>query len=374
MTPPSPTPSPSVPASSPGAGGADAPRAFVDWGLARSTARRLTPSGPAVSRDDAARAVAELREAAARAHGPVAETARLHTPADLPPAMIVDRGTWADVNITSFSGLMDPVVARLVDRPGHAMPRPMRKAGGTISGVEVGTLLSFMATKVLGQYDIAPAVGLEDARLLLVAPNVVDAERTMGVDPTDFRLWVCLHEETHRVQFTANPWLREYMIGRSRHLLDELAPDLDTLRDRLGTLVRGASDAFKEGGPGLVGLVTTPEQRQHIDEVTALMSLLEGHADVVMDDVGPRIVPTVTEIRSLFEQRRDGLGPVDVLLRRLLGLEAKMRQYREGAAFVRGVVDRVGVDDFNAVWTSPETLPTAAEIADPQRWIARVHG
>lgn len=350
------------------------PTSFVDWNLARSTARRLTPPGPAVSTAEAARAVAELRDAAARAHGPVAETARLATPPDLPPAMVVDRPTWVDVNTTSFAGLMDPVVSRLVDRPGRPMPRPMRKAGGAVSGVEVGSLLTFMATKVLGQYDIAPAGTIDDARLLLVAPNVVDAELAMGVNPTDFRLWVCLHEETHRVQFTANPWLREHMIGRSRTLLDDLAPDLDTLRERLGTIVRGAPEAFKEGGNGLVTLFTTPEQRERLESLTAVMSLLEGHADVVMDDVGPRIVPSVAEIRAKFERRRDGLGPVDVLLRRVLGLEAKMRQYRDGAAFVRGVIDRVGVDDFNAVWTSPETLPTAAEIADPQRWVARVHG
>lgn len=347
---------------------------FVDWKLARSTSRRLTPPGPVVSTADAAAAVAELRAAAARAHGPVAETARLDTPSDLPPAMVVDRPTWSEVNLTSFAGLMDPVVAKLVDRPGRPMARPMRVVGGTISGVEVGTLLAFMATKVLGQYDIAPAGSIEDARLLLVAPNIVDAERSMGVDPTDFRLWVCLHEETHRVQFTANPWLREYMIGRSRTLLDELAPDLDTLRERLGTIARGLPDAFKEGGTGLITLFTTPEQRERLESLTAIMSLLEGHADVVMDEVGPRIVPSVAQIRALFEQRRDGLGPVDIVLRRMLGLEAKMRQYREGAAFVRGVVDRVGIDDFNAIWTSPETLPSAAEIADPSRWITRVHG
>ena len=288
--------------------------------------------------------------------------------------MIVDRPTWVDVNVASFAGLMDPVLNRLVDRPGRPMARPMRAAGGAVSGVEVGGLLTFMATKVLGQYDIAPAGTMQDARLLLVAPNVVDAERAMGVDPRDFRLWVCLHEETHRVQFTAHPWLREHLLERSRTLVDDLAPDLDTFRERFGTIVRGVPEAFQAGGSGLLTLFTTPEQRERVESLTAIMSLLEGHADVVMDDVGPRIVPSVAQIRARFERRRDGLGPLDVLLRRVLGLEAKMRQYREGAAFVRGVIDRVGVDDFNAVWTSPQTLPTAAEITDPPRWIARVHG
>lgn len=347
---------------------------FVDWGLARSTARRLTPSGPKVSVAEAEQAVTELRLASARAHAPVAETARLETPADLPPALVVDRPTWSEVNIGSFSGLMDPVVTRIVERPDHTMPAPLKKVGGALTGVEVGSLLSFLSTKVLGQYDIAPGGPADGARLLLVAPNIVETERAMSVNPTDFRLWVCLHEETHRVQFTANPWLREYVVTRSRTLLDELAPDLDTLRERLGTLVRGIPEAFREGGSGLVTLFTTPEQRRRLDEVTAIMSLLEGHADVVMDEVGPRIVPSVETIRARFEKRRDGLGPADILLRRVLGLEAKMAQYRDGAKFVRAVIDRVGVDGFNAVWTSPQTLPAPEEIADPRLWVARVHG
>jgi len=360
---------------SPSPGSAPSSTSFVDWKLASATARRLTPSGPAVSAADARQAVDELRVASQRAHGPVAETARLQTPADLPPAMIVDRATWSEVNVASFSGLMDPVVNKLIERKdGPPMVAPIKKAGGVLTGVEVGTLLSFLSTKVLGQYDLAYANTAADSRLLLVAPNIVETERALNVDPTDFRLWVCLHEETHRVQFTANPWLRDHLIAMSAGLLDDLAPDLDSLRDRVAILAKGAPEAMREGGGGLVSIITTPEQREGIERVTAVMSLLEGHADVVMDEVGPQIVPSVAVIRERFERRRDGLGPMDILLRRLLGLEAKMRQYREGAAFVRGVADMVGIDGFNAVWTSPETLPTAAEIADHRRWVARVHG
>ena len=119
---------------------------------------------------------------------------------------------------------------------------------------------------------------------------------------------------------------------------------------------------------------STPEQRAEMARLTAVMSLLEGHADVVMDDVGPKVVPSVETIRARFEERRKGLGGPDRLLRRLLGLEAKMRQYHDGARFVRAVTDRVGVDGFNAVWTSPDTLPLPAEIQDPSAWVTRVHG
>lgn len=346
---------------------------FVDWNLARATARRLTPAGPRIDVAEAARAVESLRRAAEQAHEPVAETSRLQAPPGQAPAMIVDRGTWSEINISTFSALMDPVVDRLVDRKdGRAMLPAVRRVGGVASGAEVGTLLSFLSTKVLGQYDIAPGRSADEARLVLVAPNIVQAEQEMRVDPEDFRLWVALHEETHRVQFTANPWLREHLVSRFHAVLTELVPDAASLEQRLTSLVAGLPEAARSDGLGMMSLVITPEQRAALDEITAIMSLLEGHADVVMDQVGPRVVPSVDTIRARFEKRRDGMGPVDVLLRRLLGLEVKMRQYREGAAFVRAVTDQVGVDGFNTVWTSAETLPTPAEIADPARWIARV--
>lgn len=139
-------------------------------------------------------------------------------------------------------------------------------------------------------------------------------------------------------------------------------------------MLKRLPEALGSGGGGLADLFATPEQRVKIAEVTAIMSLLEGHADVVMDDVGPKVIPSVAEIRAKFTERRKGMGAPDRLLRRLLGLEAKMAQYRDGAVFVRGVVDQVGVDGFNAVWTAPETLPLPAEIHDPQAWVRRVHG
>jgi coenzyme F420 biosynthesis associated uncharacterized protein len=197
----------------------------------------------------------------------------------------------------------------------------------------------------------------------------------MEVDAHDFRLWVCLHEETHRVQFTAVPWLRDHMLAEIDAFVSATEVDPDHLRamlgealGRVGELIRGDSAA------GLVDLFTGPEQREVIERMTAVMSLLEGHADVVMDGVGPQVIPTVSTIRKKFTQRRKGASPLDVLLRRLLGLEAKMKQYADGAVFVNAVIAKVGMDDFNAVWTSPESLPSAAEIADPARWVARVHG
>jgi coenzyme F420 biosynthesis associated uncharacterized protein len=205
-------------------------------------------------------------------------------------------------------------------------------------------------------------------------------EQELDVDPSDFRLWVCVHEETHRVQFGAVPWLRGFVVSQIQNFLDETDMDASALISRLraavgavGEAVRGGNENGDRRGLSLVEAVQTPRQREILDRVTAVMSLLEGHADHVMDAVGPQVIPSVAEIREKFQRRRASGTRLDIAVRRLLGLEAKMRQYRDGARFVSAVVNKVGMDGFNQVWTSPQTLPTKEEVADPARWVARVH-
>jgi coenzyme F420 biosynthesis associated uncharacterized protein len=239
-------------------------------------------------------------------------------------------------------------------------------------------MLGFLAGKVLGQYDPFLPEGVrrpgEQGRLLLVAPNVVEVEQALGVLPADFRMWVCLHEETHRVQFGAVPWMREHMRAEIDLVLASTPLELGDLLGRLLAVGRDVLDVARPDGPSLLDLVQTPEQREVVDRLAAVMALLEGHADVVMDDVGPQVVPTVATIRARFTRRRDSAIGLSRLFRRLLGLEAKLRQYRDGAAFVRAVQERVGREGFDAVWAGPQNLPRPAEIADPAAWVARVHG
>ncbi|GAA1914824.1 zinc-dependent metalloprotease [Nocardioides lentus] len=342
---------------------------MVDWALAVRVGSRLAGEGPVVDPAVARTAVAELRAGAARSTALVAEFTGLRTPDDGPPVLVVDRQGWVQANADGFATVMEPLVARLAERRG-APGAVAQAVGSRVTGTEVGVMLGFLGSKVLGQYDPFHEPG---GRLLLVAPNIVHVEREIGAKPADFRLWVCLHEETHRVQFTAVPWLRGHLFDQVRALGESV--DSGTLRDllggdglkRLGDTLRGTGS-----GAGIVDLVSTPAQREVLDRVTAVMSLLEGHADVVMDGVGPGVIPSVGAIRASFDKRRGGVGALDRLLRRLLGLDAKMAQYRDGAAFVRGVVDRVGMERFNAVWERPEHLPTRAELADPDAWVARV--
>jgi coenzyme F420 biosynthesis associated uncharacterized protein len=344
---------------------------YVDWEFAKTTGSRLAPPGPKVTPEQAADVVAEVRAAAMRAQQPVAETARLHAPGSAPAPVVVDRPTWIALNADSMAALMDPVIGKLLESQRGTTNDTARMLAGKVTGGEAGTLLAFMSSKVLGQYDLAPQ---GTPRLLLVAPNLVQVERELGVDPSDFRLWVCMHEETHRVQFTAVPWLRDHMVDRVRTLATDLVPDPQSFQDTVGRLLHQLPDALRAGGAGVADLIATREQREELAKVTAVMSLLEGHADVVMDEVGPQIIPSVARIRERFNERRRGVGAFDRLLRRLLGLEAKMRQYRDGAVFVRAVVDTVGVDGFNRVWESPDTLPLPSEIETPSSWVARVHG
>jgi coenzyme F420 biosynthesis associated uncharacterized protein len=347
---------------------------MVDWNLAVATATRLVGSGPNVSEPEAHGAVADLRRFSAEAEAHVREFTGLDGSSASAPVVIVDRPGWAKANADSMRAIIAPLEQKLSRRRGSGL---FDTVGPKVTALETGALLAFLAGKVLGQFDPfwADADGGSAGRLLLVAPNVVHVERELDVVPRDFRLWVCLHEETHRVQFTAVSWLRDHLRGEIESFVEATEVDPGVLLSRARELIRTLVDNARSrgDGPSLLDLIQTPGQKAVVERVTAVMSLLEGHADVVMDGVGPDVVGTVETIRRRFQKRRSGTSGLDRTLRRLLGLDAKMRQYRDGAAFVNGVVERVGMTGFNRVWESPATLPSQAEIGDPAAWVRRVH-
>jgi coenzyme F420 biosynthesis associated uncharacterized protein len=347
---------------------------MIDWNVAVATARQLMRPGPDVSWQDAHDVVAELRALVPAAERHVSEFTGLVNPDSESGAVaVVDRIGWVQANLEGFQVLLEPLAVKLLEKRGE-QSGIARTVSAKVAGVQVGTVLSYLASRVLGQYELFIPAGQGNGRLTLVAPNIVATERKLEVDPHDFRLWVTLHEVTHRTQFTAVPWLREYFGGQVREYIE--ASDLDPaeLLQRLKAaagVVRGAIGRSDEAG-SIVDALQTPAQQAILHRLQALMSLVEGHGDFVMDGVGPSVVPTSALIRERFEQRRAGASNFDRMIRRLIGLELKMKQYAEGERFVSHVVDAVGIGNFNHVWTSPETLPTLEEIRDPQSWIARV--
>ena len=336
----------------------------VDWELARRTASRLMQPGPDATPAQAAELVARLRSDAAVAEGHVRNVTGLGHGLPLLPADVVDRRAWAAAAVGSMAALTAEAQLPVVSRVARAVT-------GRTAGLQVGGVVAYLGGRVLGQYD--PFGGpTGDGRLLLVAPNVHAAQQALDVPAGDFGMWVCLHEATHRLQFTAVPWLRDYFADEvGRFLSISQGPDRGALLERLPEVLRSA----RSGGDSLaiVELLQGPEQRAVLDRLLALTTLLEGHADHVMDAAGPEVVPSVATIRRRFTVRRRGGGLVDRILRALLGVEAKVRQYAVGSAFTSHVVLASGMQGFNCVWESPETLPTRAELADPGAWLRRVN-
>ncbi|MCX4093560.1 zinc-dependent metalloprotease [Nocardia sp. alder85J] len=346
----------------------------VDWQLAARTGAALVPAGPRVTRFSAEQVVAQLAESSVRAEGPVREVTGLIDDRPVPAARIVDRPGWIDAAAASM--------AQLTGESGTPADRASVRGrlAGKPAGVQVGAMLAFLSTAILGQYD--PFSG-DDGMLLLVAPNIVAVERVLGVHAGDFRLWVCLHEVTHRVQFSSAPWLGEYMRDNVTVLGDVGDESFDEMLSRLAAVVRerrqrGAEPSDDPADRGVLGLLRAtqaPAQREALDRLLMLGTLLEGHADHVMDAVGPAVVPSVAQIRRAFdERRRRPANPVQRLLRALLGVDAKVAQYVRGKAFVDEVVETVGMQRFNTVWTDADTLPRTDEITEPGRWVARVLG
>ncbi len=335
----------------------------VDIDLAAAVAGRFAPPGPRLSLTEAADVVVMLRDLTDEAEQYVRDVTGLK--GRVGPATVVDRPDWARANAEGFNVVLDPLRETLLAKQNRVASAVTAK----VTAVQMGSLLGWLSSKVLGQYEAFQPAG-QEGRLLLVAPNIVETERRLGVDPHDFRLWVIAHEVTHRTQFTAVPWMHDHVRAEIGELLKASSlDDPDAIVQRVKALVSAPR------GGSLVEMLQTPEQKVVMDRVTAFMSLLEGHAEYVMDAVGPEVIPTVEHIREQFEARRRERGnPLERLLRRLLGLDLKAKQYAEGSAFVRAAVGAVGMSGFNRVWESPATLPTRAEITAPLDWVARIHG
>ena len=339
----------------------------VDWGFAATVGTKLVRPGPPSTEYTRRHAMEQLAESSRRAEVPVRDVTGLNEGAAIADARIIDRNEWVRAATDSMRTMT-----------GGDEGKPRGFVTGRITGAQTGAVLAFISSGILGQYDPFARNGGE---LLLVYPNVIAVERQLRVSPADLRLWVCLHEVTHRVQFKANPWLADHMKTALAVLTDDASQDTSEIVGRLGEFVRGrrnraensSAAANSEGILGLLRAFQSEPQRKALDQLLVLGTLLEGHAEHVMDAVGHAVVPSVGTIRRRFNERRERqLPPLQRVVRALLGFDAKLSQYTRGKAFVDHVVADVGMSRFNTVWTSPETLPLPTEVDEPQRWIDRV--
>ncbi|UCZ92039.1 zinc-dependent metalloprotease [Gordonia sp. WA4-43] len=338
----------------------------IDWSLAASTAKRLARPGPKTTAYTYEAARAELADAATRAEAPVREVTGLADGLRVPTTRVLDRAGWIDAASRSMRSMLGSDESIDAGSPG---------LGARFGGLQAGGLLAFLSTAILGQYDPFtpdPETG-EPGVLMVVTPNIINVERQLNVIPSDFRLWVCLHEVTHRVQFSANPWLRDYMQDNVAVLTSDAGESTTEIVTRMTKALKGSDGPREKGVIGAMQLLQSPEQHAAFQRMMVLGTLLEGHADHVMDAVGPAHVPSVASIRAAFDKRRTApQNPVQRLIRALIGMDAKLAQYIRGKAFVDAVVEAVGMERFNVVWTSPDTMPLPSEIDDPQAWIQRV--
>jgi len=362
----------------------------IDWGAAQRIGEMIAGSPP--------RGGVRAGSVEPRAHdfaARVSDYTGLALPAELPPLEVVDRPAWIAANLKTMKPLLDPLTARMGgggEGITGMVSGPLRAASGLLLGAQVGALTGVLSQRVLGQYDLALLDAEVQPRLLLLAPNLAQAARNLGVDRDELVLWVTIHEITHAVQFGGAPWLREHLGGMLRELIDGLQVKLDGR----STLAGLASNDGQGGWKGkLNGLGFNPEQLrpllerarrgellrltlgderwQLVERMQATMSLIEGHAEHTMDAVGAEVLPSLPRLRAALNRRRETRGLPWRVLERLLGLELKMKQYEVGKRFCDAVVQAEGPRALTRVWDGPEMLPSTLELETPRLWLDRTH-
>jgi coenzyme F420 biosynthesis associated uncharacterized protein len=305
----------------------------------------------------------------------VAAYTRLEPATPVPAPELLSREEWAAVNLETLAGLLDPVAERLEGRMEFAGPLAgVLKAGASATlAAEVGLVMGYLSTRVLGQYDVSLLSGEAPPRLLFVAPNLRKAVRELEVEADPFHRWICAHELTHVFQFQGVPWLREHMRGMVREYLSTVdvrieggaAGGLPSMPD-LGQLV----ERFREGG--LAALVQTREQRALMARIQAAMAVIEGYSEHVMDEIARNTIPDHERLRSAMDARRRSRSAPQRIVERLLGFDIKLRQYELGKRFCDAVAESAGIEGLNRVWESPEALPTTEELEAPETWLERL--
>jgi coenzyme F420 biosynthesis associated uncharacterized protein len=338
---------------------------LLDWEAAGRFGSRLAGSGPRLNRAQRDRLRRDFGEFVTEAEGLVTHLTGLSVDGSPTRSWVMSRSAWIRTNLQGFEGALAPFAERLAERSGDGALSAVRRK---VLAAQVGGLLGYMGRKVLGQYDLFVPRENQDL-LYFVGPNVAELEARYGFEPREFRLWLCLHEVAHRVQFAGVPWLRPYLRGMIDGYLASIELDgrklIQTIRRAREEAARGRSD-----GLGVLFSLMTPRQRETFLRMQAVMSLLEGHGNYVMSALSAGRIQGEPRMRRTLARRRH--GPVDRVIQKAVGLDIKVRQYAIGERFVARVVQRAGMEGFNRVWEREEYLPTLDEVGSPDLWLDRM--
>jgi coenzyme F420 biosynthesis associated uncharacterized protein len=341
---------------------------LADWDAALRTGRTVSGSGPKVSHAERAVMREELGRHVAQAGSLVSEFTGLQVAGFRSRAWVMGRGDWIRQNLKGLQRLLEPLAVRIAEKRPDALNEKRRFSRKAL-GVQIGGLLGYVSRRVLGQVDIFLPPD-DDGLIYFVGPNLVEVERTFSLPSNDFQLWVAIHEVTHRVQFSSATWLRGHLTGMVDSYLDSVSLDPKELLDQLAKAVEDLRGSSASGPSGILRLLT-PEQRALFERTQAMMSLLEGHASYVMNQVAQDVVGDLPRLQAALARRR-AVGGWEKRVQHAIGFDQKVAQYDSGERFVAAVVNRIGMQGFNLVWAEPGNLPQPGEIGDPDRWIARV--
>lgn len=346
---------------------------LIEPRVAVAVARRVAKDPPRGSAD-LRPLLARLDRAVPRAEELVAEVSGIPTP---PPVRwdVISRVRWVEANVSSLVTMLQPLADKVATRLANT-PWPLRVAQRGVVSVELGVLLGYISRRVLGQYDVLvpdePKRGA-GAPLYFVGVNLMETQRRLEFVPDDFALWVAVHEVTHRYQFAGVPWLKQHFFGLLEGYLASVEIDSRVLSQRLATaarrLVKGNVPP-EERNP--VYLLASDEQKAALDRIQALMAVVEGHGNFVMDAVGENEIPSFVRMRAAFEGRRKQTNLVQRIVNSVIGLEMKLRQYEVGQAFCEHVARRAGRDALTHLWASPDHVPSLTELREPELWLNRV--
>lgn len=349
---------------------------LIDWEQARKFALRVS-QWEQHGIPDRARRREQYMRLVQQSEPLIAEYLNVQLPAPINRVYVVDRREWLEANFNSFSVVFQPI-EELYERLGarqNSLGATLGQINGKLIGSQMGILLGFLARRVLGQYDLSllsPDPEIRGA-LYFVEPNIARVQTQLGLSDEDFRLWIALHEVTHVFEFEAYPWVRTYFNDLLRQFLGQLSDQLASvgggLPQLLSRLVGG-----RAGGQHWIERMLTPEQARIFDQLQALMSLVEGYSNHMMNAIGERLLPSFRQIEERVEQRQSNKPLFEEMFNRITGMDLKLAQYKQGEAFVNAVANARGVEFVNRVWERPEHLPSMDEIRNPQKWIERMGG